>query len=150
MTTEVRAERSDHVFPTLVPEHVARLAAYGERRHITTGEILLEPGATALHCYVVVRGALEILRETREGETLIHRHGPGQFTGEANLLAGRRSLVRVRVVEDGEVIAIERALCRHAARQGIPHAERPSISVDRPRSRRRRAGIARHVRHQTG
>jgi thioredoxin reductase (NADPH) len=109
MTAEVRAERSDHVFPTLVPEHVARLAAYGERRHITTGEILLDPGATALHCWVVVRGAIEILRETRDSETLIHRHGPGQFTGEANLLAGRRSLVRVRVVEDGEVIAIERA-----------------------------------------
>ena len=109
MTTDVRAERSDHVFPTLVPEHLARLASYGERRQVASGEVLLEPGNAAMHCYVVIRGELEIMRETREGETLIQRHGPGQFTGEANLLAGRRSLVRVRVVEGGELLAIERS-----------------------------------------
>lgn len=108
MTTDLRTERSDHVFPTLVAEHVARLAAYGESRHVASGEILLEPGATALYCFVVVRGAIEIVRETRESETVIHRHLPGQFTGEANLLAGRRSLVRIQAVEDSDVIAIER------------------------------------------
>lgn len=108
MTTEVRAERSDHVFPTLNAAHVERLNAYGERRSVSAGEILLESGSLSLHCYVVVRGAIEILRETRDGEALIHRHTTGQFTGEANLLAGRRSLVRIQVVEDGELIAIPR------------------------------------------
>ena len=32
--------------------------------------------------------------------------GPGQFTGEMNMLTGRRSLVRTRAAEDGEVIEV--------------------------------------------
>jgi thioredoxin reductase (NADPH) len=58
---------------------------------------------------VVVTGMLEIVRETRETETLIHTHGPGQFTGEANMLSGRRALVRIRAREDSEIIDIDRA-----------------------------------------
>src|SRR4029078_1181590 len=34
-------------------------------------------------------------------------HGPGQFTGEVNMLSGRRALLRTRVAEDGEVIALD-------------------------------------------
>jgi len=34
--------------------------------------------------------------------------GPGQFTGETSMLAGRRGLVRIRVSEAGVVIELER------------------------------------------
>jgi thioredoxin reductase (NADPH) len=42
-------------------------------------------------------------------ETVIVTHGPGQFTGEANLITGRRSLARLRVTEDGEVVELDRS-----------------------------------------
>jgi thioredoxin reductase (NADPH) len=35
-------------------------------------------------------------------------HGPGQFTGEVNMLAGRRSLLRARVSQAGEVSELDR------------------------------------------
>ena len=35
-------------------------------------------------------------------------HGPGQFTGEVNMLSGRRALVRSRATEAGEVIELDR------------------------------------------
>ena len=35
-------------------------------------------------------------------------HGPGQFTGEVNMLTGRRSLVRAQVSEPGEVCELDR------------------------------------------
>ena len=36
-------------------------------------------------------------------------HGPGQFTGEINMLSARRSLVRGRVTSDGsELIVVDR------------------------------------------
>ena len=109
MTTILRSEPVDHVFPTLTESHVTRLRRYGQLREVAAGEILLEPGTPDPRFYVVASGSLEIVRETREGETLIHAHRPGQFTGEANLLSGRRSLVRIRAREHSEIIDIERS-----------------------------------------
>ena len=34
-------------------------------------------------------------------------HGPGEFTGEVNMLSGRRSLVRARVTKPGKVIELD-------------------------------------------
>jgi thioredoxin reductase (NADPH) len=42
------------------------------------------------------------------GEELVAVHNPGQFTGEVNMLAGRRALLRARVTQAGEVIELER------------------------------------------
>ena len=108
MTTVAQTERVDNVFPTLSSEYVERLRRYGKARQVSHGEILLEPGTSDPHCFVVVTGSLEIVRETRDSETLIHVHGPGQFTGEANMLSGRRALVRIRAREDSEIIDIGR------------------------------------------
>jgi thioredoxin reductase (NADPH) len=38
---------------------------------------------------------------------LITVHGPGQFTGEVNLLSGRRALARAQASESGEVIELD-------------------------------------------
>lgn len=40
------------------------------------------------------------------------RCGPGMFTGELNMLSGRRGLVSIRVAEAGELIEIEREALR--------------------------------------
>jgi thioredoxin reductase (NADPH) len=108
MTVPVRAASADNLFPTLSDIHIRRLATYGKTRVVEEGEILLEPGGPDPHLYLVTRGELEIVRETPNGEIPIHVHHPGQFTGEASLLAGRRALVRIRVKEAGEVIELNR------------------------------------------
>ena len=102
------AETVDHVFPTLTDARVARVAKYGRARAVAAGEILLEPGTPNPHCFVVTRGSLEILRPSREGDTVLTVARPGQFTGEANILTGRRALARIRVLEDSEVIELDR------------------------------------------
>ena len=40
-------------------------------------------------------------------ETLVAVHGPGQFTGEVNMLSGRPALVRGRASQPGEVIELD-------------------------------------------
>ena len=99
---------ADHVFPTLSTTHMERVGTYGAKRLVFAGEVLLEPGTSDPRFFLVSRGALEIVRETRDVETQIHITHRGQFTGEANLLSGRRSLVRIRVSEDGEVVELQR------------------------------------------
>ena len=40
-------------------------------------------------------------------ETLVTIHGPGEFTGEVNMLSGRRTLVRMRAIKPSEVIELD-------------------------------------------
>jgi len=62
-------------------------------REVQTGELLVEQGDVAPHFYIIVAGELEILRPFGTHETLVTVHRSGQFTGEVNMLSGRRSLV---------------------------------------------------------
>jgi thioredoxin reductase (NADPH) len=102
------AWRNERVFPVLTPPQIATITAHGRRRQTTRGEVLLEVGDKTLHFFLVIAGELEALRPTPGNETTIVVLGPGQFTGETNLITGRRSLARIRVREAGEVIELER------------------------------------------
>jgi len=108
MSDETSDRDTERLFPTLTQQQVEQLATYGSRRAMRRGETLMEPGDPHPSCFVVVRGSVEILRVANEGETLVHLHQAGQFTGEANLLTGRAALVRIRANEDGEVVVLNR------------------------------------------
>ena len=86
--------RADHVFPTLTAAQLARVAAHGHRRPIQAGEVLVEAGAQIVPFFVVIVGAVEVVRVANGTETLIAVHGPGQFSGEVNMISGRRALFR--------------------------------------------------------
>jgi len=99
---------ADRVFPTLTEKQVARIAGHGRRRSTTRGEVLVELGARAVPFFVVVTGEVEAVRPGEVTETLIVRHQSGQFSGEANMISGRRSIARLQVSEPGEVIELNR------------------------------------------
>ncbi|MES1255394.1 MAG: FAD-dependent oxidoreductase [Acidobacteriota bacterium] len=98
---------ADQAFPVLTAGQVARLAARGRARTVAVGEVLVESGERPLHFMVVTAGQVEIIRPSGGGETVAVL-GAGQFTGEINMLSGRRSVVRIRVRESGAVIEIDR------------------------------------------
>ena len=100
--------RLDHVFPTLTPQQIARVAAHGHPRQIHSGELLIEAGDKVVPFFVVKTGHVEIVRPSNQSEMMITVHGPGQFTGEVNLISGRRALFRARAREAGEVIELSR------------------------------------------
>jgi thioredoxin reductase (NADPH) len=99
---------NDHLFPTLTAAQIERIAAHGRRRRVERGEVLIDVGTKVVPFFVVVSGELEVLGASTGGDTLIVTHKRGQFSGEGNLIAGRRSLARVRVGEPGEVIELTR------------------------------------------
>jgi thioredoxin reductase (NADPH) len=102
------SSRQDHIFPTLTAAQIARVAAHGQARQVQRGEVLVEAGAPTVPFFLVTSGRLEISKTTGAAEELITVHEPGGFTGEVNMLSGRRSLVRARAVEPGEVIELDR------------------------------------------
>ena len=99
---------AEQMFPTLTPAQIARIAAHGSVRQIRQGEVLIEAGDHTVPFFVVLQGHIEVVRSSGGAETLVTTHGPGQFTGEVNMLSGRRSLLRARATEAGEVIELDR------------------------------------------
>jgi len=96
------------MFPTLTPAQVKRIAAHGKQRSIRPGEVIIEAGARVVPFFVITAGRVEVIRPSGSTETLVAVHGPGQFTGEVNMLSGRPALVRSRASEAGEAIELDR------------------------------------------
>ncbi|HEX6494823.1 MAG TPA: FAD-dependent oxidoreductase [Acidobacteriaceae bacterium] len=102
-------ERREQMFPALSAELIARVAAHGKRRRTAAGDVLIEQGALTSSFFVVVSGGVEIVRDSGPAQQqIIVVHGPGEFVGEVNMLSGRRSFVRARAREPGEVIELSR------------------------------------------
>src|SRR5215203_853587 len=100
--------RVEHIFPTLTPAQIRRIASHGHMRTMQRGEVLVEQGDKEVPFFVVVSGEVEIVRPSGAAETLITVHGPGQFSGEVNMLSGRRALFRMRAAKAGELIELDR------------------------------------------
>ena len=98
----------ERMFPTLTRAQLERVAAQGRVRPIQAGEVLVEPGQQIVPFFVVRAGAIEIIRPSGTAETLVVVYGPGQFTGEVNMLSGRPAMLRVRVGESGEALEVDR------------------------------------------
>ncbi len=53
-------------------------------------------------------GLIELVRPSDRGDELVATYGSGMFTGEVNMLLGRRGFVSIRVTEAGSVIDLDR------------------------------------------
>jgi thioredoxin reductase (NADPH) len=103
----------DPMFPRLDEAQIARLAPYGHYRRVGAGEILYDQGEVKRGFYVLIEGRLEIVSPSQQGEKILRVHEGGDFTGELDMLTGRRSLVRVRTAADSELLEIDLPGLRH-------------------------------------
>jgi len=110
--TTLPASSPDEMFPVLTGEQQDRVLAHGRTRNVTSDEVLVEPNQQPTKVFVVIKGRLELSRVSDDNEEVIAVCGPGMFTGELNMLSGRRALVSIRVAEAGELIEIERDALR--------------------------------------
>ena len=94
------SSRIEKIFPKLTPAQISRIGAHGHIHSIQTGE-----GTNRTGRYVSTvlcrnhRRSRDLARPFGTHETLVTVHGPGEFTGEVNMLSGRRSLVRARATK---------------------------------------------------
>ena len=93
------SSRLERIFPKLTPDQIRRVAAQGHIRSVQPGEVLIEQGDRAVPFFVVITGEVEIVRPFGASEALVTVHGSNEFTGEVNMLSGRRSLIRARVTK---------------------------------------------------
>ncbi len=103
---EFAADLPDRATPTLDAGALAELAPFGAERVVAVGDILYRAGDGAYDFFVVLEGAVEIIRPDLEGDTLLTTHVAGRFLGELNMLTGQRAYVMARVSQPGRVLAI--------------------------------------------
>jgi len=106
------ALRDAERFPTLEPAQIERMRAVGTERAFHAGEILVDQGLASTKLFVVLEGSIEIVHPEPGGEQLITVHEPGSFTGELDVVMGRRALVRARARTAGRVIELDRTALR--------------------------------------
>ena len=112
MTTEL-----DVAFPVLGPGDMAALRARGQRRPMHAGETLFAEGDRNRSFFVVVDGAVEIVEHSRGTPRQVTVHGPGQFTGDIDVLSGRAVLVTGRAVQDGNLLELSPPDLRRAVEE---------------------------------
>lgn len=96
------------MFPALTAAQQARVAAHGRVRQVEAGETVVDAANHGVKFFVVITGHLNIIRTSEKTEEVVATVGPGAFSGELNMLSGRRGLVRIRAGEASEVIEIDR------------------------------------------
>jgi thioredoxin reductase (NADPH) len=101
--------RRAEAFPVLTRAQIARLSALGIEKTFAAGEAVFDQGDRMVPFYVVVSGELEVVHPRGKEEDPITVHVAGEFTGEINLIAERRSLVCGRAKGELRVIRIEPA-----------------------------------------
>jgi thioredoxin reductase (NADPH) len=100
-------QKNPEMFPTLGEELIARIGKLGVRRSVAAGEVVVEQGTALNGMAVVVSGTLDVVNPSLPEQPPVATHGPGQFTGEVNMLAGRNSLVRIVAHVDSELLEID-------------------------------------------
>lgn len=104
--------RRAQMFPALDPAVVARLARLGTEQTFPDGAVVFEQGDRDYPFFVVLAGELAIVHPRGGDEEPITVHRAGEFTGEANMLTGRPSLVRARARGELRVVRVDVARFR--------------------------------------
>src|SRR2546427_8309385 len=84
-------QRAEHIYPTLTPAQLARIAAHGRRRQVERGEVLVEAGEQTARLFVVAAGRVDIFRRAGRGGEPVVLFCPRGFSGGRTLLSGRRA-----------------------------------------------------------
>ncbi len=102
----------DPMFPRLDEAQIARLAPFGQQGDVEAGTVIVDQGDAHHGLFVVLKGSLDVFGMSGGDGPAIRVVGRGEFTGEVNMLSGRRSLVRLRAAEASTLLEIDRASLR--------------------------------------
>lgn len=103
MTDAATQPKNDLAFPRLTPEQLERIAAVGACRRCDEACTLINVGDREFKFFVVQDGRVRIVEPTDKGETAVAEHGPGEFTGDIDMLTGRPS-VFTAVADPGTMV----------------------------------------------
>lgn len=117
MAREEIREREEVAFPTLGEEQIELLAEHAETLYCQKGDVLIAEGETDFPFYLVKQGRIRIVEHSQDKEEEITVHGPGEFTGDIDMLTGRRALFSAVASTDCTVLKLEAEELREVVRE---------------------------------
>ena len=91
-TTTLPAASEGIAFPHLTPRDLEQLRPFGTPCSYEDGQVIFSAGDAATDLFIVESGAMEILNPAQDNRSVV-THGPGQFSGDIDLLTRRPPLV---------------------------------------------------------
>src|SRR6476619_244547 len=79
-------------FPVLSPSELEQLRPFGTPCSYEDGETIFRAAEEAINMFIIESGAMEILNPVDDNRSIV-THGPGQFSGDIDLLTRRPPLV---------------------------------------------------------
>lgn len=76
------------------------------REHFEPGDLVFRQGDLGDRLYIIVKGAVEVVREDARGETVLARLGAGAYFGEMALLQRTTRNATVRAVETTDLLSL--------------------------------------------
>ena len=113
---------AEDAFPTLDEEQLSVVAQLSELVEFEPNQFLIRQGQKGYSFYVIRSGSVRIVELCGEKETLIVNHGPGEFTGDVDMLTGRSAVISA--IANERVVAYQ--LCSVRLRKLLN--ECPSVS----------------------
>src|SRR3981189_1934877 len=97
----------EQMFPTLAPLEIDRIRRFGRIRRYAAGEALFTTGEIAPGMYVLITGAVRVVRRDPLGHSApIVEHGRGEFVAEVGQLSGQPAFVDVHAISEVEALLI--------------------------------------------
>ena len=94
-------------YPRLEEPRLTALEAWGRRRPVPRGELLIAEGEPERVFHVVLSGRVAMVDGYGTPDQRVVRvHGPGRFLGELGVLTGQPAFVSSVVVDPGEVLEV--------------------------------------------
>jgi thioredoxin reductase (NADPH) len=104
-----RSGQDTAAFPVLSASELSEFAGFGTEQPVAAGQLLFRAGEASYDLFVLLEGAVEIVRFDEPDAVVIASYGPGGFVGELNLLTGQRRTLSCRVTQPGRVLVIAEA-----------------------------------------
>ena len=111
-------------YPSFSDAIVMRLLEFGTEEIFEEETVLFQRGSRDVDLFVVLEGEIEVIEFIRQKR----RHtfavlGPGQFTGELDLLDNRQTLFDCRAIKRSRILRIERASLRRIMSSDVEIAD---------------------------
>jgi CRP/FNR family cyclic AMP-dependent transcriptional regulator len=108
MTTAMDALRSSPLATELTPAEVNVLGALVQLRTLVDAEVLLPEGARDGHLHVVIRGRIDVVKDTAHGRSLLHTLEPGDLVGELSFMDDEPRYAALIASGPTEVLVLDR------------------------------------------
>jgi thioredoxin reductase (NADPH) len=86
-------EQREIAFPVLTEAQIAAVAKFSTCNRFEAGEILFAAGERDFKFFIIKSGEVAIHENSSGEDRILVKHGPGQFSGDIDMLTGRAAIV---------------------------------------------------------